>query len=95
MRKFKLGLVSLVASAAMFAPLAATANAGTSGLLDLNCNVIACFEIEDVASGNKIEVNAIQADVECNNLNLVQITALALNQTATCGENKVITRKKK
>ncbi|MEA2129268.1 MAG: hypothetical protein QOJ85_2159 [Solirubrobacteraceae bacterium] len=93
MRKFKLGLVALAATAAVAVP-AGSAMAGTdstsgaSSATDLGCVALCEFSILD---NNNIEVikNIDVTTVAniCPNISVVQITALAVGQVAVCDAN--------
>jgi hypothetical protein len=94
MRKFKTGLIALVASAAMLVP-ATAANASTQSVSNTasssltNGCVLVCFDLYtgDVLSGNDVDI--LNATIFCNNISLVNVL---VNQEVHCGGGKKVKR---
>jgi hypothetical protein len=85
MRKFKMGLVTLAASAALLAPVgiaSATTQGNPKNHNDGQCNdavinVASCFTINDN------ELTLVEAELQCTGVT-VPIALLGVNQTETC-----------
>ncbi|MGH2943512.1 MAG: hypothetical protein ACRDLN_12145 [Solirubrobacteraceae bacterium] len=87
MRKFKMGLIALTASAALMIP-AANAAASTQSVSNTASSssagcVLLCFDlyVDDVLSGNDVDI--ITATVFCNNISLVGVL---VGQWVSCGD---------
>jgi hypothetical protein len=96
MRKFKYGLVALVASAAIAVPatgaIASTQSAATLPLAG-ECNgILNCFTLIDGDVVVKDNANITDTIDFCGNIGIVQ--ALLVGQVADCGNGKKVHRKK-
>jgi hypothetical protein len=98
MRKFKMGLVTLAASAAVLVP-ATSAPATTSSVASTSAAMTAtggceflCFDIykNDVLSD--IDISLVEAELKCTGVNL---SLLSIGQQAVCGDNSVKAVRKK
>ena len=90
MRKFKMGLVTLAASAALIVPAGAAMATSQGGPKDHNdgtcngsINVLSCFTIDDN------EVTVVDATLQCIG---VDVNLLSIGQQATCSNGAQIIR---
>lgn len=94
MRKFKMGLITLAASAAFLVPagsaVASTQSTSNGASSSLGC-VLVCFDIYtgDILSHNNVSVNTA-ANV-CG-VQVVQLTALGIGQIVKCSNGKTVQR---
>jgi hypothetical protein len=96
MRKFKYGLVALVASVAVAVPASAavaSTQSASSLPLSADCNgILNCFTLIDGDVVVKDNANITDAIDFCGNIGIVQ--ALLVGQVADCGGGKKVHRKK-
>jgi hypothetical protein len=90
MRKFKYGIMTLAASAAVFAPAGiASATGGPQDHNDGQCNgsinVASCFTVDNN------ELTLLQATVKCVGAS-IPIAVLGINQTSTCQDGSQVVR---